>query len=501
MSFLLHLSEKVNPFQSIIVLAAAIFILSFFVVSRSRATKNFLVVLVSISLIIAFYLNIYCFLSMGSFSSFLVFFGDLQVIEIGVVIFSALNLLYFIYIYHADSDNFGKILMILLFSAISAAFVILSKNFLLIFTSISVFILTVFQLVSVINSGVNKISLHVLEFFLRPVLTVVLFFFGFSLLYGVTDFKDFNQILQSEYISNPLIILVLIIFGVALYLYFFLFPFQGPYLRMLKKGSISTSSIIWFLYFPAGFFTLMKLGEIYVFFMTYSFFLGKDNMFISVFLIALTCFGILAANIGAFKTVSIRRIMSFLFLFFVSVILLNISMYSTGVIDIVSMNLFIFIDIFIILISYMPLCAIFYNVERNTGEDGINSLRGFGRNNIYAGINLVIIFLSWSGFLYYIKPFIGYFAKTDFSKMCLVNIILFITMISGFIFLSVNIFRILVYVFKKADPVTDRKILFSGSLYAYITFFSLVILVALLAGLLIILNVDVAFLDFSINGI
>jgi len=494
MSFLIQISEKVNPFQSLIILAAVFFVLSFFVLSRSRAVKNFLVALVSVSLIVAFYLNIYCYISMGSFSSFLIFMGDLQVIEIGIVIFSALNLLYFIYIYHADNENFSKILIIFLFSIISAIFLILSKNFLLIFTSISVFILAIFQLVSVMNSGIDKISLNILEYFLRPVLTIVLFFLGFSLLYGVIDFKDFNQILQSEYITNPLIVLALVIFGAALYMYFFLFPFQGPYLRLIKRGSLSTGSLIWFLYFPVGFFTLMKPGELYIFF------IEKDNLFLSIFLIAITYLCILAGSIGAFKTNNLRRIMSFMFLFFVGIYLLNISMYSTGIIDISSMVLFSFVNIFIMLLSFMSMSAIFFNVEKNTGIGSIDSIRGLGRNNRYMGINLVVIFLSWLGPLYYIEPFIKYIVKSGFPGMGVDNIILLIAMVAGCVFLLVNILRILISVFKKAEPGTYKKILFSWSLYAYVTFFSLVIIISLAMGLLGILNVDIAFLDFNISG-
>src|SRR3972149_10132761 len=106
MNFLLYISEKTNPFQSIIVLSGAIFISSFFVISERRAVKRFLITLISISLILAFYLNIYSFISIGSFSNFLLSFENLQMIEVSIIIFSALNLLFFISMYGIDNSHF-----------------------------------------------------------------------------------------------------------------------------------------------------------------------------------------------------------------------------------------------------------------------------------------------------------------------------------------------------------------------------------------------------------
>jgi NADH:ubiquinone oxidoreductase subunit 2 (subunit N) len=494
MSFLLHLSERINPFQSIIILSAAVLILSFFAVSKSKAVKKFLIVLVSISLIIAFYLNIYSYLSMGSFSSFLIFFGNIQMIEIGIILFSAISVLYFISVYHVDDENFSKILIIFLFSVICGASVILSKNFILMFISISVFVLSIFQLISATNSGVDKISLHIFEFFLRPVLAIILFFFGFSLLYGVTDFKDFNQILQSEYMSNALVVLALIIFGIALYLYFFLFPFQGPYMRMIKKSNFSTASVIWFLYFPVGVFTLINTGSLFLFF------IERNNTFLPVLLIIITYFCMLAANIGAVKTGSVRRIMSFLFLFFMSIFLLNISMYSTGIIDRGSMDLFNLVNIFIILFSFMPLCSLFNNIEKNTGKDNINNITGLGRINIYAGINIIVIFLSWFGFLFYIEPVRAYLDRVDFLKMGAASSMVLAAMVTGFVFFSINIFRILWKIFKKPSGEEAGKVLFTWSLYAYITFFSVITLLSIATILLGILDTGIGFPDFEITG-
>ncbi|HEY4695554.1 MAG TPA: hypothetical protein VIH13_01540 [Candidatus Hydromicrobium sp.] len=492
MNFLLYISEKTNPFQSIIVLSGAIFISSFFVISERRAVKRFLITLISISLILAFYLNIYSFISIGSFSNFLLSFENLQMIEVSIIIFSALNLLFFISMYGIDNSHFIKILSLFLFSTICAIFLAIARNFLLIFVTLVIFILVIFQLITALNLKIDRIRPYIMGYFLRPILTAILFFFGFSLFYGATDFKDFSQILQSEYISNPLIALGLIIFGVAVYLYFFLFPFQGPYMKLVKRNELSSNAVIWFSYFPVGIFMLMKLDGLY------SFFIEKNNLYASIFLIiAFIC--ILAGSIGAFKTNSIRRIISFLFLFFIGIFILNISMFSAGIITRLSMAWFNIANTLLMMFSFIPIYSIFSSIEKSTDSDSISNIRGFGRSNIYMGINLTVIFLSWLGFAYHIGPFIKYFSGTNFLEIGVINVILLLVIAIAFIFLLINAFRIIIQFFKKPLTGVVEKIVFPRFLYIYVTFFTLVILIAAIWGLLEILNVDIGIMNFKIT--
>jgi NADH:ubiquinone oxidoreductase subunit 2 (subunit N) len=429
----------------------------------------------------------------GDFSDYLIFSGNVQMIESCIIIFSAINLLFFIYLRHKDNDNFVKILILLTFSIICILFVIISKNFLLIFTGFSLFILTIFQLVSVLNMRVDRINQYIVEYFLRGTLTVILFLYGFSLLFGATDFKDFSQILMMEHIENPLIVLGLVVFGVALYQYFFLFPFQGPYMKLMKRSDSVSVAIIWFLYFPAGIFILLKLSVLY------NYFLEKNNILLSAFSIVIACVCLIAGNMGAIKTKSMRRIMSFLFLSFTGIFLLNISMFSTGIITEVLMNRFNFINIFMMLTSFMPLYVIFSDIEKNMADDSINNIRGLGRINKYAGANLVIIFLSWSGIIYYLGPFIKYFNTKDFLQMGALNIITLAVLLAAFAFFFLNVFRIIFQVFKKPAVEATQKILFSKFLYVYITFYSLIIIIGAVLVFLKIINIDISFMNFEIS--
>ncbi len=493
MDFLINISEKINPLQGVMVLSFAIFVSSFFVMSERQAVKKFIITLFSVSLILAFYLNIYSFISAGNFSNALLSFENLQMIEISIIIFCALNLLFFISTYCRERRHFIKILSIFLFSTICAIFFVLAKNFILMFVTLTIFVLVIFQLMTVLNSKTDRIKPYIMGFFLRPVLTVILFFFGFSLFYGATDFKDFNQILQSEYISNPLIASGLIIFIAAVYLHLFLFPFQGSYVRLTRRNELSSNALIWFSYFPVGIFMLMKLDGLLGFFI-------ENNNIYAYLLLAIAFICITAGSLGAFKTNSLRRIISFLFLFFIGVFILNISMFSAGIITGTLLSWFNIGNIFLIIFSFIPIYSIFSSLEKNTNNDSIDSIRGLGRSNIYLGINLTIIFLSWIGFAYHVGPFIKYFSGTNLLQISILNLMLLIVTAIAFLFLLINTFRIVIQFFKKPLKSVTEKIVFPRFLYIYITFFSLVILAAAVWGLLKILNVDIGIMNFEIAG-
>ncbi len=493
MNFILGISEKINPLQSVMVLSGAIFISSFFVMSENRTVKRFIMILFSVSLLTAFYLNIYSFISAGNSSNILFSFENLQMLEVSIIIFCALNLLFFISIYRRENRHFVKILSLFLFSTVSAIFLVVARNFLLIFVALAIFILTTFQLITALNSKTDRIKPFVIGYFLRPLLAIILFFFGFSLFYGATDFKDFNQILQSEYISSPLIASGLIIFGIAVYLYLFLFPFQGPYIRLAKKNEFSSNAVIWFSYFPAGIFMMMKLNGLY------GFFIEKNNIYAFILLAAAFIF-ILASSIGAFKTNSIRRMISFLFLFFIGIFILNLSMFSAGIITSASLAWFNIVNMFLIIISFIPIYSIFSSLEKNTNGDSIDNIRGFGRSNVYMGINLTIIFLSWIGFAHHIGPFMKYFSGANPAEMGILNLMLLVVAVIALIFLLINAFRILIRLFKKPLRGAIEKIVFPRFLYVYVTFFSLVVLAAAVWGLLKILNIDTGIMDVKITG-
>jgi len=495
MEFIFNISEKISPLQSIVVMAAAILISSFFGLSKKRSVKRFIIAVAAVSLLSAFYINIHIFIYLGSLSNDLLAFGTLQVIEAGIIIFSALNILFFVSVYEVNRDHFIKILILLLFSVICAVFTVIADNFILMFTGMTIFVLTAFQLVTGLNSDTSASGNYAVRFFLRPVLTLILLFFGFSLFYGAAGLEGFSQVLESESVSNPLVMIGLVVFGAAVYIYFFLFPFQNPYMGLLKRSNASSNAVIWFLYFPVGFFVFFKFSELF------SFFIEKGSLYVSIILIALTFICMFAGNLGASKTASVRRIISFLFLYFIGIFLLNISMFSAGMISSLSMRWLNIANVFLLTFSFIPVYVIFSRIEKLTGSDSISAIRGLGRSNVYLSINLIIIFLSWSVTALYVLPFRKYFTGgVDISAMGAIGMTLLALISVTFIFLMVNIFRVVTKFFKRPSKGTAEKIIFHKFYYVYITFFTLAILIVVVKCLMEISGIDIGIMDFNITG-
>jgi NADH:ubiquinone oxidoreductase subunit 2 (subunit N) len=496
MEFIFDISEKINPLQGIVIIAVAILISSFFSQSKKRSIKRFIIAITAVSLLSAFYLNICVFISLGSISDGLITFGTLQVIEVGILIFGALNVLFFISTYEVDRNNFIKLLMLLLFLVICAIFTIIADSFILFFTSLTMFVLTAFQLVTGLDLNTSASGDYAVRFFLRPVLTLILFFFGFSSIYGAAGLKGFSEISGSQAVSNPIIAIGVIIFSSAVYIYLFLFPFQNPYMGLLKRSNASSNAVIWFLYFLAGFFVIFKFSELF------SLFVGKGSFYITIVLIALTFICMFAGNLGAAGTASTRRIISFLFLYFIGVFLLNMAMFSAGVISSLSMKWLNMANVFLLTLSFIPVYSIFSRIEKLTGSDSISSVKGLVRSNIYIGVNLIIIIMSWLVTSLYILPFGKYFTGgAGILGMGTTKIVLLALISITFIFLVVNIFRLVVNFLKRPSDEITGKIIFSKFYYIYITFFTLAILIVAVKCLMEISGIDIGFMDFKITGL
>ena len=143
--------SKINPLYSIAILLFSIFISLFFGISKKHGIKIFIIILSAVSLILAFAVNIYIYAAQGNFSSFLFTFEALQMVEICVVVFSAINILIFISINHIKRDYFNKLLIMFLFAVCASIFFIVSSNFIMIFLSLAVFTISAFQLITSLN--------------------------------------------------------------------------------------------------------------------------------------------------------------------------------------------------------------------------------------------------------------------------------------------------------------------------------------------------------------
>ncbi len=505
--------DKISPIYSVAILGFAIFISIFFGLSRRKGIKIFIISLFALSILSAMIMNFYVFKITGVYSNSLFNFGLSEMIKIGVFLFGTLNILLFISISNIENNHFVKILMLFLFSVCCIIFLIISRNFIVIFLSMCLSTVSVFQLISSLNNNVISVRRYILKFFLRASLAVILVFFGFSLIYGATDFKSFMQVFESDVISSPLIAAGVLFLGIAVYLFLFIFPFQGPYLKLARRCKNSSLPVIWFLYFPIGIFLFLKLDNMIFYF------LDNNGSYMSILFMVLAFGCILGGNIGAVKTTSLRRILSFIFLVYIGLILLNYAMCSTGLIGRDRVDWLNTMNLILLLLSFLPVYSIMITLEKKFNNDSLSNIRGFARTNIYFGVNIFIIILSLFGFMgtigflsrfYYLEPFVSYAAGSKVIKLDLANIFILISIAVAFIFLAVNMLRIIILLFKSSQGKylsedksytgrNESRITFPRFYYIYITFFTLFIVFSGIIGLLEILNIDIGFLNFQIT--
>ncbi len=196
MDFLINIGNRLYPLGSAAVLAGSMLISIFFGLSVRKVIKKTIAIISAISVAAAFYFNIYSYLAKGDFSNILLDVNLLHVILTGTILFCALNLLLYIFIYKMGSDNFIKLISILLFATISVVFLIISSNFIMVFISFSLFTLAVFQLLTGLNPRVKETGDHLSRFFLTALLSLILLFFGFSIFYSGTDVLNIRQFLE-----------------------------------------------------------------------------------------------------------------------------------------------------------------------------------------------------------------------------------------------------------------------------------------------------------------
>lgn len=513
---LMNIVSRVNPFYSIVTLSIPLLISMFFGISSRRAIKTFLAWLTLIFLFLAIFINVYGFRVGGNFSSQLFSFSIFHVVGISIVLFSALNILLFLYILHREDEHFIKILILFLLSVCLCILVLISRNFLMVFVSLAVFLVLVFQLVASLNivdivdnsrdnrkvagvkdtkdrekSGQMYDNRYIIRLFLNPFLAVILFFFSFSMIYSSTDFKNFTQIVEADLVLLPFILGGVAILAIGVYVYLFLIPFQGSYLKFMRRCESSSFSIMYFLYPLAGIFMLTKLNEVI-------YYIAERYRSIAGYIFVFLCFiCFVSSNLGALKSKSLRRFLSFMLLFTIGLFLLNYAMFSFGFIERDRVEWLIVANLFTLVTNFFPIWGLLFFMEKHLGSDAIANLNSFLRRNIYLGVNAVIILLSLcglagtSGYLvryYYIEPLVYRLSEAS-SGFGAITLLVMVLVISSFGLLVVNIFRIIVSLFKHPDKEDREEGIGTGFLiprfyYVYMTLFTLIILFVGVIGLL-----------------
>ena len=530
-----NLLDKVYPFYASACLIGAGVISLFFGLSKRRTYKLLVITLTACAIIGALFLNIYSFNQRGDFSDYLFSFGSLQVLMTTLVLFAALNILLFISLNSFEKDDFIKIIIIFIWCIFCFTFFIPSSNFIMVFSSLIFLVIGIFHLVSSLNRGIQSkflseysVKNNIIRFFLLSALSLLLIFLGYSLIFGSTDFKTFTQIIESDYKDSTLVKTGFFIILSGIYMFLGLVPLHSPYMKMQRRIEYSSMLIVWFLYIPAGVYMFLKLKDVLFYF------LGGNNYYLIAALLVLSAACVLGGNIGAIKTTSIRRIFSFLVLPVMGIIILGFVQYGLGLIDAQIVLKHTMANLILIGIVYFPVITVFYAIEKSGETDALEKIRGFGRKNIYMGINITIILLAFGGLIgtygyftriFIASPYINNFQailKPDSSGgfAASLNIGSMLLTFVAWTFIAANIIRLLIIIFSKNHE--SAKIILTGNgrnsqddfenktgtnsinapipkfLYVYITFFTLIIIVSGILGIFEVLNINMNFFDFSI---
>jgi NADH:ubiquinone oxidoreductase subunit 2 (subunit N) len=518
-----------NPYGTFIFLIAGIIISLFFGISKKEAVKIFIFVIVCFLLTSAFFINIYGFLLNENFSSNLFTSGIVEVIEIAVILFFAIICISVIFIYHRNNNHFIKIIIIFLFLIICVLTLIISKNFIAFFISLSCFLISFFAITTVLNDSRFQILINndnireskilflkfdtlrsIIRFCIATLFFIVLLFYGFSILYGVTDVKNFLQLFQNIEPAGINIILSLIIISIAFYIYLGLFPFQAPYINFSNKAEPSSLYLLWLFYFPAGIFALLKFLPI-ILILNKNLKAGSYILYVLLLTVFLSSIG---SGIGGLKTKSLRKISSYIFTLIITGYFINMIILISGFIkeqDFNGLNIFYLL---LIVLSFLPVIFILSFIENSLKKDSIENIKSLIYKNKYIGIVFLISVFSLAG----IPGFFGYIGQKYYIDL-IVNIINIKTKLNGLnriqgwlillvliiytaAFIAVYL-RLIIIIFIKRNKEDNDSVdnyNFSKKFYILVGIFALLIIFSGIMGLLETLNPQINLFGFRITN-
>lgn len=500
--------DRIYPFYSSAIILFVIFILMFFILSSKKGIKIFFMAFSFAGIIAAIIFSIISFIYKGSFSNYLFSYDLLELIKTCLILFISLNLLIFISFHKFENSNFIKILAMFLACIAVYIFYIPSSNFIMIFSSLALTVSGIFMVFTSLNNDVKyKISeeyiikSQTVRFFLVSLFAIILMFLGFSFIFGATDLKSFVQIIETEKITSPIVKTGLFVLFGSVFIFLFIFPLQSAYIRLMKRCESSSAMIVWFLYFPAGLFLFLKLRKIFLYF-------AGDNFYLSIalYLIAFIC--IIAGNIGAIKTFSIRRISSFVYLVLIGFMVMQMAFCSSGLIDGNLLVCSFISNILLLIFIYFSFNLVSSELEKATGTDDISNFRSIYNENKYISLNLMIILLifplvliaggclSGNTFIDSIRSLFNANTAEAAIKLEGYNRIISFTgigiLIFGIIFLLINSLRIVIIMCKSSGGGTGEKVKINNMpkfYYFYITLCCLTMLFLLLNSYLVHFNV------------
>ncbi|HAJ94702.1 MAG TPA: hypothetical protein DCP02_00575 [Actinobacteria bacterium] len=471
MGFISDIIERLDPYTGIIILALAVLITIFAGFSKNNGIKIFVIIVNALSYTAAFYLIIYSFTEYGSRDGFLTSISLPELILSCIILFIGLNVLFFISISKFSDDSFIRIVILLTFTLIPILSLIMADNMIFIFTAFALTILSIFTLISSLDRESTGSGEAIGKFGIRTILPPTLIFLGFSVLIGAGGAKNLSGYGSAENAADPLLLLSAIIFACAFYLYFFLYPFQGPYLRIARRVSGGAVSVLWFLYMPAGIILLIKFNRFF------GIFGEKNNIYAFIIITVFAFLNLFGAVVGAIRAVSLKRILSMFIIFEIGTMVLIRSAGSAGMMSGHSAGYYDLTILLIILIVFLPLQLLVMLLEKNTGKDIIAGTSGLVYKNAYIVICAIILFIWWIAANVYIFTFGKFISGSGLMSHGPEGLILFIGYILALLLMAANIFRMILVFFKKLPETGEtKKHAVPRVFYAYISVFVLLAL-------------------------
>lgn len=464
------LSEIITgPYAGIIVLAAGIFIAIFAGFSSNKKANISMASIIALSFAAGIYFYISNYLTEGTVSGTLVSTGLLETILSVIIIFAGLNILLFKSLGGLWQKGFVRELMLLVFSIISLLLLIMANN-LIMFTA--TLIITVLSIFNLLGSSVRDNSLsreYAGKFGMRSAVPAALILFGFSLLAGTGRLGDISSYAGVKDTGDALFMVSIFVLGAAVYLYFFLYPFQGTLLKLSRRADSGSAAIIWFLYIPSGIVLLTKLEA---FFSNYY---GSRGIYGFVVLAVLAFLNLFGAGLGSIRAVNLKRILTMFVLFQLGTILLVRAAGFTGSASAYPMGIIDLLVLVIILLVFLPLSVLSLILEKNGNGEKIAEARGFFRTHPYAGACFLILSLWWISANIYLFFLRGPFPGAILMQQGVEAAVLYIGFAAALILMATNMARIIAVFFGRPSGEKPAKpSAFPIIFYIYISIFTLI---------------------------
>jgi hypothetical protein len=454
-----------GPYAGIIALAAGILIAIFAGFSVSRKANISMAAVTALSFAAGIYFYIRNYLAEGTVSGLLVNTGLPETVLSVAILFAGLNILFFKSLWGLQRRSFVRQLLLTAFSVISLLLLIMANNLIMFTVSLIITVLSIFNLLASSIKDTNGAREYTGKFGIRLAVPAALILFGFSLLAGMGRLGDISSYAGVKDTGDALFMISVLVLGTASYLFLFLYPFHGTLLKLTRRIDNGSTSILWFLYIPAGIVLVMKLEP---FFSNYY---GREGIYGFMVLAVLAFLNLFGTGIGTLRAVNLKRILTMFILFQLGTLLLvraggftgRVSSYPAGIYDLSVL--------IIILLVFLPLSVLPLILEKNGRGGNIAEARGFFRMNPYAGACFVIISLFWFAaniYLFFLRgPLPGAFLQQHGIEAA----VLYIGFAAAFILIAVNMTRIMIVLFGR--PTGGRPEEFPILFYIYISIFAL----------------------------